>query len=420
MIDTQEQPLPRHALAVPQFRLYWSVRVLSTLAIQMQTIAVGWQVYDLARRTHDPHEAAWYLGLVGLAIFVPLFGFALPAGQLADRFSRRAILLACLVLEMVSMAGLFLLSQQPDPSLTLIFACLAVMGTARAFFAPAAQSLAPNLVPRPLLPSAIALSSMAWQGAAIVGPALGGYLYATGAPVVYGTAFVLLAMSFGLVLAIVVPPRQTNPEPITLQTLLGGIRFVRSQPLILGSISLDLFAVLFGGATALLPAYARDVLAIGPEGLGHLRMAPAIGAALVALWLARRPLQGQVGKIMFLSVGLFGLATIIFGISTWFWLSMAMLVLLGAADMISIYVRSSLIQLNTPDAMRGRVSAVSNVFISASNELGEFQSGVAARLIGIVPAVVVGGVIAIGVTVLWARLFPQLYAADRLDQGRSD
>lgn len=409
--------LPRHVLAIRDFRLYWLQRILATVAIQMQSIAVGWQVYDIARRTHEPHEAAWYLGLVGLAIFLPLFGFALPAGQAADRFSRRMILLLCLAVELVAMGGLFLLAGAANPGLPLIFTCLALVGTARAFYAPAAQSLAPNLVPRPMLPTAIAFSSMGWQAAAIGGPALGGYLYASSAEAVYATAFVLLAIAFGLVSAIVPPQRKSKPEPVTLATLLGGIRFVRQQPLILGSISLDLFAVLFGGATALLPAFARDVLGVGPEGLGHLRMAPAIGAAVVALWLARRPLTGQVGKIMFGSVGLFGVATIVFGLSTWFWLSMASLIVLGAADMISVYVRSSLIQLNTPDAMRGRVAAVSTIFISASNELGEFESGVAARLIGIVPAVVAGGVLAIGITLLWARLFPTLYHADRLDQS---
>lgn len=413
---SEADALPRHALAIRDYRYYWVQRILATLAIQMQSIAVGWQVYDLARQTHPPAEAAWYLGMVGLAIFIPLFGFALPAGQIADRFSRRRIVLVCLLLEMAAMAVLFTLSRQTSPPLMPIFAALALMGTARAFYMPAAQSLAPNLVPRALLPSAIAFSSMGWQGASIAGPALGGYLYALGAGAVYAAAFGLLGLAFGLMLLVRPPAIKNRPEAMSWQTLMGGIRFVRGQPLILGAISLDLFAVLFGGATALLPAYARDVLAIGPEGLGHLRMAPAIGAALVAAWLARKPLSGQVGKILFVSVALFGLATIVFGLSTWFWLSLGALIMLGAADMISVYVRSSLIQLNTPDEMRGRVAAVSTIFISASNELGEFQSGVAARFLGVIPAVVTGGALAICVTLLWARLFPQLYRADRLDQ----
>jgi MFS family permease len=397
----------RAVLAVRDFRLYLGARFLSSLALQMVAVAVGWQIYAL---TGDP----LHLGYVGLVQFLPAFALALPAGQIADKIDRRRILMVCMAVETVCVIGLLLLARSPEPSLPLFYGVLAVMGGARAFLAPASQSLMPLLVPAVLFPRAVAFGSTTWQVAVIAGPAMGGLLYALGAEAVYGSAALLLVISSLAVsrlnIRLIV---HTAAEP-GVEGLLAGIRYVWGRKDILGAVSLDLFAVLLGGATALLPIFARDILLVGPVGLGLLRSAPALGAAMTALWLAHHPLASRAGHKLFAAIAVFGLATIVFGLSTEFWLSLAALGVLGAADMISVVVRQTLVQIRTPDAMRGRVSAVNWVFIGASNELGEFESGITAAFFGIVPAVVIGGLGTLVVAGLWAWKFPALRQVDKL------
>lgn len=388
------------------FSLYLTARFLSALAIQMQNVAVGWLVYDVTR---DPFA----LGLVGLASFLPAVALALVTGHTADRYDRRRILVACYLVTLATAAGLLAIAASGSRQTWIIYALLLVFGTSRAFANPAGQALVPNLVPPEQLGNAIAWNSTVWQTATIAGPALGGLLYYLGASVAFGAAtacFLACVVLFGLMQS----RSQPRPSDVTWETLLAGIRFIRSRPAIFGAISLDLFAVLLGGATALLPVYARDILNVGPGGLGLLRSMPAVGALLVALWLAQRPLQSRSGLRMFQGVALFGAATIGFGLSTNLVLSCVFLFVLGAADMISVFVRSTLVQYDTPDAMRGRVAAVNSVFIGASNELGEFESGAVAAAIGTVPAVVVGGVGTLVVCALWMRWFPALRYRDRL------
>lgn len=388
------------------FSLYLTARFLSALAIQMQNVAVGWLVYDLTR---DPFA----LGLVGLASFLPAVALALFTGHTADRYDRRKILVASYLITLATATGLLAIATSGWQQTWLIYALLLIFGISRAFANPAGQALVPNLVPGEQLGNAIAWNSTAWQTATIAGPALGGLLYYLGASVAFGGAaacFLACTVLFGLMQS----RPQPRPSDVTWETLLAGIRFIRSRPAIFGAISLDLFAVLLGGATALLPIYARDILNVGPGGLGLLRSMPAVGALLVALWLAQRPLQSRSGLRMFQGVALFGLATIGFGLSTNIVVSCLFLFVLGAADMISVFVRSTLVQFDTPDAMRGRVAAVNSVFIGASNELGEFESGAVAAVIGTVPAVVVGGVGTLVVCALWMRWFPALRYRDRL------
>ncbi len=399
--------LPARAVfASRDFGLYLGARFLSALAIQMQNVAIGWLVYDLTR---DPLA----LGLVGLASFLPAVALALVTGHTADRYDRRAILVVCYVVTLGTALGLLAIAVVGSGQVLLIYGLLLVFGISRAFANPAGQALVPNLVPPEQLGNAIAWNSTAWQTATIAGPALGGLLYYFGATVAFGAAalcFLLCCLLFGLIRSRPQPP----PGEVSWETLLAGIRFIRSRPAIFGAISLDLFAVLLGGATALLPIYARDILDAGPGGLGLMRSMPAVGALLVALWLAQRPLQSRSGLRMFQGVALFGIATIGFGLSESLLLSCVCLFVLGAADMISVFVRSTLVQFDTPDAMRGRVAAVNSVFIGASNELGEFESGAMAAAIGTVPAVVVGGVGTLVVCGLWMRWFPELRYRDRL------
>ncbi len=408
--------LPRISVfAIANYRWFWLTKLTSTLAQMMLVIVIGWQVYDIARQTMPPREAAFLLGMIGLAQFLPLFGLTLVVGYVADRIDRRWIARGALALEIGCATTLGLLTWQGNQSLEALFIIAALLGVGRAFASPALTALAPNLVPQHMLPTAIAWNSIGWQIGAIGGPPLGGYLYAASPALPYAVAAVALGIAFIAACLIKAVPR---PAPTALspwQATVEGMGYVRRNRVVLGAISLDLFAVLLGGATAMLPIYARDILMVGPEGLGHLRAAPAVGATLMALLLARQPLARHVGIKMFGAVALFGLATIVFGLSRELWLSLAALAVLGAADMISVYVRGSLIQLHTPDAMRGRVSAVSMLFISASNELGEFESGVLAAAIGPVAAVVAGGVGAIIVTVIWAWRFPELRLADRFE-----
>jgi MFS family permease len=395
-------------LAIPDLRRFLMVRAAFNAAELMLTVAIGWQVYDATR---DPTD----LGLVGLVLFLPQVLLSLVAGQVADRVERRIVIGVCLTVEMGCAAALLLLTRHGIASLAPIFAVLVVLATARTFLGPANQSLLPLLVPKEVFPRAVAWSSSARQVAVVSGPALGGLLYGFGAELVYGAVALLLFCAILLTAAMRTRLRPVDQGKVGLDSVLAGIRFIRSRPAILGAISLDLFAVLFGGATALLPVYARDILQIGPWGLGLLRSAPAVGAALCALWLAHYPLRRNAGIVMFGCVGGFGLATIVFGLSASFPLSLASLVVMGACDMVSVFVRQSLVQLGTPDAMRGRVSAVNLIFIGASNELGEFESGITAGWFGTVPAVVLGGLGTLLVVVLWAARFKELRQVDRLE-----
>jgi MFS family permease len=403
------------------FRAFWSAKLLASLGNQMLIIALGFQIYDLARSQFGMSipQAAWQVGLLGLAQFLPLFILALPAGYIADRLDRRWIIWSCLLLQLLSVSLLFVYLSSNPQQLWPIYLIVALLGVERAFISPALTALAPNLVPRALLPQAIAWNSLSWQGASILGPALGGYLYAAGTSIVYGSCLSLLGLALLLSLGVKRVARPALLAETPWQSVRAGLAYVKNQKIILGAISLDLFAVLLGGATAMLPVFARDILAVGPEGLGHMRAAPAVGAALVALWLARYPLRQRVGWWMLGCVFLFGLATLLFGLSTFYPFSLLCLALLGAADMVSVYVRQTLVQIYTPDAMRGRVASVSTLFISASNELGEFQSGLAARALGAVGSVVFGGAGAMVVALVWARLFPSLAHADRLDGDMS-
>jgi MFS family permease len=397
------------------FVLFWISRVMATLAVQIQSVALGWLVYTVARRTESVEVSAFYVGMIGLAAFVPVFLLALPAGEAADRYDRKIILLFAYVGE-VSTAGLLAVASYLDvASVPLMLAVSALFGASRAFMGPAGGALGPMLVPRELLPRAIAWNSLAWQGGAILGPALGGVLLAVSPAVSFAVATGLYLVSATMVALI-----RDNTRPVVGRgsrwaLMKEGLAYVWSNRIVFGAISLDLFAVLLGGATALLPVFARDVLHAGPEGFGLLRAGPAMGAAVVAVTLAAHPIRRHAGPIIFWGVALFGAATIVFGLSRSLWLSVGALAVLGGADMLSVYVRQTLVQIVTPDQMRGRVSAVSSLFIGASNELGEFESGVVARLLGPVGAALFGGAGALVVTGLWAKLFPALRKADRLE-----
>jgi MFS family permease len=392
------------------FRLFLVVRVFSTLAVMIQSVAVGWQIYDMER---TPLALAW----VGLAQFAPMFLLTLPAGAMIDRTDQRKVLSAAFFAQAVAAALLLTLSVAKVHSAWPFYAVIALFGCARGFYAPAAQSLLAFLVPRERLAKSIAFSASAYQAAVIAGPALGGFIYALGPAPTYGTC--LVAFCLGGVATVTYGGRRNQPQPQDPGGAVGrvreGLTFVLSRPIVLGAISLDLFAVLLGGATALLPIFARDILHEGPIGLGALRSASAVGATCMALLLTRHPAPRHTGHRMFAAVAVFGVATIVFGLSRNMFLSMAALMVLGAADQVSVFVRSSLIQLATPDVMRGRVSAVNMLFIGASNELGEFESGATAALFGTVPAVVLGGVGTLLVVGVWMKLFPALRAVDRLD-----
>ena len=402
-MSSPDTPLRHHR----SFLAFWLARVCTASGYQMLNVAIGWHLYALTGSVLD-------LGLAGLFGFLPRLLFMLHTGHVADRYERRRVAALCQAGQALVALILVLGSASDNVSRELIFALAFVLGAARAFEMPATQALLPNLVPPALFPRAVAASASAMQMATIVAPALGGLLYAFGALWVYGPALLLYLLACALSLGLRPRPQAPHRESATLDSLLAGIRFIRSQPDVLGSISLDLFAVLLGGATALLPVFARDILATGPWGLGLLRSAPAAGALLMSLWLAHFPIERRSGAIMFAAVAVFGLTTVAFGLSSSFWLSLAVLVLLGAADMISVVIRSTLVQLETPDAMRGRVSAVNGLFIGASNQLGEFESGLTAAWFGTVPAVVLGGLGTLLVTGLWVRLFPTLARRDRL------
>jgi len=389
------------------FMAFWFARVCTASGFQMLTVAIGWHLYQLTGSVLD-------LGLVGLVEFTPRVLFMLHTGHVADRYDRRKVAAICQTGQALVALALVIGSSTDTVSRDMIFVLAFLLGSARAFEMPTTQALLPNIVPAELFPRAVAASASAMQTATIVAPALGGFLYAFGSIWVYGPTVVLYVLALSLMLSL--PARQTplNKGKATLQSLLAGIHFIRSRPDILGAISLDLFAVLLGGATALLPVFARDILLTGPWGLGLLRSAPAVGALLMSFWLSRFPIERNVGRIMFTGVGVFGVATIAFGLSTSFWFSLGTLAVLGAADMISMVIRGAFVQLETPDEMRGRVSAVNGLFIGASNQLGEFESGLTAHWFGTVPAVVLGGVGTLAVTGIWIKLFPTLAKRDHM------
>ncbi len=405
------QPSP-HPFAYRDFTAYWISRLCSTVAQNCLVIVVGWQVYDHARLTMNTREAALQLGLVGLAQFLPLFALALITGWTADRIDRRFIARSTTVLQLICALILGVLTFTHAVTLPALFLVAALLGVARAFSMPATSAMAPNLVPPHVLPRAIAAGSLAGRVGAILGPALGGYLYAVAptAPYTFSALLYVVAV-IALMLIRPIPRTAMDRSRNPWRQMVEGLAYVFHNKLVLGAISLDLFAVLLGGATAMLPIYARDILHVGPEGLGHLRAAPAVGAVATAVWFSWKPLKHNVGVKMLACVALFGLATVAFGLSRNMPFSLACLVTLGASDMLSVYVRQSLIALSTPDAMRGRVGAVSSLFISASNELGEAESGFLAAAIGPVAAVVAGGVGAVAVTLLWAKWFPALRLA---------
>jgi MFS family permease len=402
---------PLAALRYRDFAFYAFARFSATLAGQMLTVAVGWQLYQL---TGDPLD----LGFVGLAQFLPFVLLVLPAGQLADRIDRRLVLLVAYALEAGAAAMLLYFAFAGLTSAWPVFAAMALVGASRALWMPTGQAMTPNLVPLHVFPSAIAVNSTAFQVGVIVGPAVGGLLYLAGPAAVYGTALALLVLVLVCVMAIRPMRRVAAAAAFRLRDVLEGLHFVRRRRTVFGAITLDLWAVLAGGATAMLPIYASDVLAVGPAGLGALRTAPAIGAAATALVLSVSPVTRHVGRWMFGGVAVFGAGTVVFGLSESFVLTLVALAVLGAGDMVSVFIRSMLVQLETPDAIRGRVSAVNAMFIGASNELGEFESGLAARIFGLVPSVVIGGVATLGVVGIYLRRFPELRLMDRLPQGR--
>jgi MFS family permease len=401
-------------LSRPPYVLFLAGRFLGTLATGSQSVVIAWDVYEVARRTMSVAEAAFAVGMIGLAEFLPLFALTLIAGETADRHDRRRILALCYLAQVLISAALAVLSALGG-GLWPIFALAALFGCARAFFQPTASALGPMLVPLGLLPRAIATNSLATQLASILGPALGGLLCVVSPILGYAVSAGLYAAAACCALLIRAdtrPPFEAHRSRVA--QIREGLVYIGENKLVLGAISLDLFAVLLGGATGLLPVFARDVLEVGPHGFGILRASPAVGALMVAMYLAHRPIRARAGVKMLLAVSLFGLMTVVFAYSRWLPLSVFALAVLGGADMVSMFTRQSLVQIVTPDRMRGRVSAVATLFIGASNELGEFESGVTARLLGPVGAVAFGGVGAIVVTAVWAWLFPTLRKADRL------
>ncbi|MGE8500152.1 MAG: MFS transporter [Pseudomonas sp.] len=388
------------------FIAFWLARVFTASGFQMITVAIGWQMYTLTGSVFD-------LGLVGLIEFLPKILFILITGHVADRFDRRKVAALCQGAQGLIAVALLISSSTGGISREMIFAIAFLLGTARAFEMPTTQALLPNIVPPGLFPAAVAASASAMQSATIIAPALGGLLYAVDSAWVYGPASVLYVIALSLMLSL---PSQQKPlkQKVSVESLLAGFRFIRSRPEVFGAVSMDMMAVLLSGATALLPVFAKDILLTGPWGLGLLRSAPAVGALLMSVWLARNPIERRVGPVMFSSVAIFGVATIGFGLSTSLWFSLATLVVLGAADMISMVIRGAFVQLQTPDEMRGRVGAVNGLFIGASNQLGDFRAGVTASWFGTVPAVLIGGVGAIVVTGLWIKLFPALATRDHM------
>ncbi|PDT13260.1 MFS transporter [Rhizobium sp. M1] len=387
---------------------FFFARFLLSFSQQIVSVAVGWQMYDQTGK-------AIYLGLIGLVQFLPSLLLILVTGSVADRHNRRAIAALCSLVSALCTLALLVMTATDTFAPWPVFAVLLIFGIERAFMLPAVQSLAPNLVPEHALSNAIAWNSSSWQLAAITGPVMGGLLYGVSATTAYTVAVIFSILGAGLLFLIPKPEQKTVGEAKSWAMILGGFSFIRAEKVVLGAISLDLFAVLLGGATALMPIFARDILTLGPWGLGLLRAAPGLGAIVMAIFLAAYPLKHRAGIYMFIGVALFGVGTIVFGVSTNTEVSIAALALMGAADMVSVYVRESLIALWTPDQLRGRVNAVNMVFVGASNELGEFRAGTMASIFGAVPAVVIGGIGTLVVAAIWASSFPKLRRIDTLD-----
>ncbi len=390
------------------FRLHCAARLLYGIALSMQAVAIGWYVYSVT-------DSPFALGVAGLSSFLPAACLSLFTGHVADIYNRRIVLSLAFTVASLASLCLFLIAYTGVDHVGAVYACVLTAGVARAFSNPSAQALTPNLVPKEHFANAITWYSSAWSGARIVGPALGGILYIFGPAVPFAVAFVSIAAAAILVFRIANPgPPRKNAGSVSWETLSAGLNFIRSKKVILGGISLDLFAVLFGGATALLPVIARDVMHTGPWGLGLLRSSPAIGAILMGAFLAHAPIGGRAGKKMLISVAIYGLATVLFGLSGNLFASMALLAIVGASDQISVVVRATVVQAETPDDMRGRVAAVNSVFVSGASDLGEFESGVTAGWWGAIPAIIVGGAATIACAAIWSRLFPALRDRDKL------
>ena len=411
---TEPAPLERPTAALFRHRPFmrlWFSRLAGVTGNQMLLVALGWQMYDL---THS----AWDLGLVGLLQFLPALALVLVAGQVIDRLHRGRIVAACMAAQTAVAGVLIWGSATHAVSREMLFVVSIAVGTVRAFQLPTQQALTPMVLSPSLLPRGLAFSAAGAQGAIVAGPAIGGFVYAAGPATVYATCAFLFVVAGVLVFGVRYQQAARVKKAISIETLLGGVRFVRDRPVVLGAISLDLFAVLFGGAVALLPIFARDLLHVGAWGLGLLRAAPAVGAFVTSILLTRWPVTRRAGRVLLVAVAVYGAATLAFGLSTSFLLSLLALVVTGAADMISVVIRQSLVQLDTPDEMRGRVSAVNSVFIGASNQLGEFESGVTAAWLGPVGSVVLGGLGTLLVAGAWVRLFPALAQRDRLTTAR--
>lgn len=390
------------------YSLFFVARFLAAFATQIISVAVGWQMYEVTK-------SAFLLGMIGLVQFLPALFLILVTGSITDRYNRRAIVSICLTISALCAAALLLLTITGTFAPIPVFIVLVVFGIERAFMGPAVQSLAPNLVPEKDLANSFAWNASSWQTASIIGPVAGGLLYGLGPIVAYSVALAFMVAGAALVYTIPKPAQRKAGEPTSWNYILAGFRFIRFEKVVLGAISLDLFAVLLGGAVALMPIFASDILVLGPLGLGMLRAAPGVGAIAMAIYLATFPIKHQSGIKMFIGVAVFGAGTMIFGLSQTPWLSIVALALMGAGDMISVYVRETLMALWTPDEVRGRVNAVNSVFIGASNELGEFRAGLMAHFAGAVPAVVIGGVGTLAVSIIWALIFPQLRRIDTLN-----
>ncbi len=394
---------------------FWSSRCLGSLGGSIQGVTIGWQVYALSRRTLDVAHSAFNVSLVGLFSFLPMLILALPAGEAADRHDRRGLMLACYAGEFVVMGVLAWLSLTGRATVPLLLGLSLWFGISGAYWSPAVNALGPMLVPRELLPKAVAWNSLAGLSARIFGPTIAGLVVASSPGAAYCLVIAVFVPAVILLLTIRGSTRPATPTGSRMEMVHEGLHYVRTNKVVLGAISLDMVAVLLGGVTALLPAFARDVLHVGAQGFGLLRAAPSMGAAVVGLYIASRPIRRRAGATMFVAVAVYGVAILVFGLSRTMWLSVAALAVVGAADMISVFVRQTLVQLVTPDPMRGRVAAVSSLFVGASNELGEFESGLVARFLQPVGAAVFGGVGALIVTGAWAKLFPSLRKADRLE-----
>jgi MFS family permease len=413
-----EQP---HPLTLPSYRWYWLARLFAVLAQSNFVVVLGWAVYDLARESNGMRGASLRIGLVGLVQFLPALLLNPLAGLVADRFDRRHVLRASLAGQLLAVVPLLAAALAGSTSAWLFYAAAAAFAASRAFYMPANNALGPLLVPAEILPRSIAITAIGGRIGGIMGPVIGGFAYGLGGAFAFGLTVALLGLSLAAQLMIGPVVRvQPHAGGSPIERIVEGFRYVVRTRMLLGAISLDLFAVLFGGATALLPAYARDVLHVGPGGLGLLRSASSVGAVTTALWMSTRPIGSGIGVKMLGAVMVFGLATVIFGLSHWLWLSLAMLALLGAADMISVLIRQTLVQVVTPDGMRGRVGATSSLFVSASNELGEMESGLLAALLGPVGAVVFGGVMAMGITALWSTIFPELRRVKRFEDVNAE